>query len=159
MSDLFYPFPTRASEQEDREPDRTLPGIEVKEVSWEEWDVSNFGAITPVAQQLMFPTLMDWRIGVSGCVTGQLLHHPTLPYGCSHHTARILEVRKFDSTRQPVAFTADGTSYRLGPPNRDMRLAALEWLQFMLEEDCSLPLIVHRPRRGDVDAFGLQQAR
>jgi hypothetical protein len=132
-------------------------GIAVQELSWEEsgWDTLSGATAQSRASEIRFPTLVDWRVCLAGGLAGQLLFHPTLPYGCQHATARILDVRILSDFRRPIAFAADGSAYRLVAPGEDVRRACREWLELML--GAGLPLPTLPPVRlafPEVNAFG-----
>lgn len=132
-------------------------GIVVRELSWEEsgWDELAAGS---GQRGQAFPTLVDWRLCLTGALSGQLLHHPSMPYGCVHRTARIMEVRRLCARSLPVAFAADGQTYRLGAPRDEVQSACRGWLDMMLGEGPPLPAIVHRVPGGAHDLFGGRRA-
>lgn len=135
-----------------------LPGLEVKELRWE--DSAWLFEPAAVPQPEKWPTLVNWRVSLSGCLQGQILHHPELSYGSFHKTDRIVDLRRFDHVRQPVAFSADGWCYRLGDVNEDHnhRTLAREWVDLMLAQSQALsctdePTIAFGRR----DVFGLHR--
>lgn len=135
----------------------SLAGLEVRELDWDAsgWD-QLVAPLEPVAEKL-FPTLVNWRVSFTGDLEGQLLHYPGLPYAAPHKTDAIVEVRKLDHVRVPVAFAADGCVYRLSAPSveHNCRERAAEWLEMMLAEDSTLPPLTRAPQRGERDVFGL----
>ncbi|MCC2674835.1 MAG: hypothetical protein K0R58_1782 [Ramlibacter sp.] len=118
-------------------------GIAVQELSWEEsgWDTLSGATADFRASEIRFPTLVDWRLCLAGGLAGQLLFHPTFPYGRQHATARILEVRILSDLRRPIAFAEDGSTYRLVSPGEDVRRACREWLDLMLGTGLPLPTL------------------
>lgn len=125
--------------------DCSVPGLEVTELPWEDsgW---LFEAQPESELEEHWLTLVNWRVCLSGCLEGQVLHHPHVSYAGAHRTERIVEVRMLENVRQPLAFAADGWCYRLRAPSEDHnhRQLAREWLDMMLGEDATLPLVALR---------------
>lgn len=132
-------------------------GVAVQESSWEDsgWDTL---AALAKAREPDFPTLLDWRPCVSGGLTGQLLYRPSLPYACRHQTERIVEVRKLSDYARPVAFAADGNTYRLAAGHSAATIECRDWLEIMLYGGAAAAPDPYRVRGRQRDVFGLRKA-
>lgn len=123
-------------------------GVAVSEVSWDEsgWDLVTL-PVRDTPQE--FPTLVEWRPRRTGGLTGRLLYRPSIMPGARYHTERILEVRRFSPDGAPVAFAADGNSYRLGLACAADEAACREWLELRLDETERRPWVGLRILAGE----------